>query len=126
METPPDGLFIVKEISVHRIRCDALRAQRQPDTAKQGFDACALLRREQSHLLTDIRRTDHADGDRFTMTIPRVACLRLDGVGDRMSEIEDAPKPTLVLVARNDVRLDLVSRLPAGVHAHRRCVPQAM
>ena len=107
----------MKKIVIHRIRCNALGSGRQPHPANQLFDAEKIRCTEQPHRNADIRCPDHTNRNCFAVAIARVARLLLDGVCNRMTEVQDAAQPPLALVLPHDIRLDLTG---ARNHMRRR------
>src|SRR5690606_26029711 len=72
-------------------------------------ESIARSRRRDSDHLTQPRLDDHADRDRLAVK-QLEARERLDGMSDRVTEVQDLPRSRLPLVRSDHIRFDLTDR----------------
>ena len=106
MNASADGFFIMKKVRVHRIHLHSLGRERELHRTDQVIYPHAVIVREKPHLHTDRCCTRHADRNSLAMTVSHISRLLFDGMGDCMTEVQNAAKPALTLVLTHDIRLD--------------------
>ena len=94
-----------------------------PDVVHRRGDGVVAGLRQQVPAPRDEGRPDEAPADRLAVGEAAVAGHRLEGVADRVAEVEDAPQAALALVPLHDLGLDATG---GGDRAlHRDPVPAA-
>ena len=105
----PRRTFLSTDISPSMRSGESVAGARtgRPDPHEQALDSFAVLAGEPPHAMRHPRREHDARRHRLAVQPRAVARAGLDGVGERVPEIEQRPHPGFALVGDHERRLAL-------------------